>query len=193
GGRVRFQLENVLAAAAAGWGLGFELPAIRNGLHSFQGNLQDAPARFNVLESSGKTIVVMDGRNTSALRAVIAALEEFPHTKRAVIYSAEEDRRDADIVHQGQMLGDSFDRVTLCEIENEVRPAGEVMQLLRSGAEGRGRVARISEISDWTQAVDAAWRELLPGELLLIQSCTIAKTVKKLQTLLGLEPAEIAA
>ncbi|WP_373652710.1 cyanophycin synthetase [Schlesneria sp. DSM 10557] len=193
GGRVRFQLENVLAAAAAGWALGFELSAIRNGLHSFQGNLQDAPARFNVLESSGKTIVVMDGRNTSALRAVIAALEEFPHTKRAVIYSAEEDRRDGDIVHQGQMLGDSFDRVTLCEIENEVRPAGEIMQLLRSGAEGRGRVARISEISDWTQAVDAAWRELLPGELLLIQSCTIAKTVKKLQTLLGLEPAEIAA
>jgi hypothetical protein len=49
------------------------------------------------------------------------------------------------------------------------------------------------EILDWSQAVDAAWRELQSGELLLIQSSTVPKTVKKMQTLLGLEPADVAA
>ena len=194
GGRVGFQIENVLAAAGAGWALGLSLNDIRSGLQAFQGNLQDDPARFNVLESAEKTIVVMDGRNSSALRAVIAAIEDFPHSKRSVIYSAEEDRRDIDIVQQGQQLGASFDRVILCEIEKGIdRPIGEVTRLLRTGVDCGSRVRAVSEIRDWSQAIDTAWRELQPGELLLIQSSTVPKTVKKLQTMLGLEPAEAAA
>jgi len=194
GGRVDFQVENVLAATAAGWALGISLADLRNGLQSFQGNLQDDPARFNVLESAEKTIVVMDGRNRSALAAVIAAIDHFPHTKRTAIYSAEEDRRDLDIIEQGQQLGQAFDRVLLCEIESgRDRPTGQVTKLLRSGVERGSRTRAITEILDWNQAVDAAWRELQPGELLLIQSTTVPKTVKKLQSLLGLEPAEAAA
>ena len=81
----------------------------------------------------------------------------------------------------------------MCEIEKDLRPAGEIIRLLRTGVDEGSRVSKITEIHDWSQAIDAAWRELLPGELLLIQSCTIAKTVKKLQTMLGLEPAEVAA
>jgi len=193
GGRVEFQIENVLAAAAAGWALGLSISDLRTGLQSFQGNLQDDPARFNVLESAEKTIVVMDGRNSSALRAVIAAIDHFPHTKRAAIYSAEEDRRDIDIIHQGQQLGQAFDRVILCEIEKGIdRPSGEVTRLLRTGVEEGKRVRQISEVHDWTQAVDQGWRELQPGELLLIQSTAVPKTVKKLQAMLGIEPAEAA-
>ena len=194
GGRVRFQIENVLAASAAAWALDLPLPAIRQGLQSFQGNLQDDPARFNVLESAEKTIVVMDGRNRSALSAVIEAIGEFPHTKRTAIYSAEEDRRDDDIIEQGRQLGQAFDRVIVCEIEQTgERPAGDITKLLRSGLESGDRVRTITDIRDWSQAVDVAWRELLPGEMLMIQSSTVPKTVKKLQTLLGLEPAEVAA
>ena len=193
-GRVTFQLENVLAAAAAGWALDIPLDAIRNGLQSFQGNLQDGPARFNVLESSEKTIVVMDGRNQSALQAVIEAISRFPHTRQTAIYSAECDRRDLDILHQGQQLGAAFDRVILCEIDQcPERPAGEVTRILKSGVEKGSRCQQILELADWSQAVDAAWRDLQPGELLMIQSSTVPKTVKKLQTLLGLEPAEVAA
>ena len=193
-GRVDFQTENVLAAAAAGWALGLPLAEIRIGLQSFQGNLLDDPARFNVLESAEKTIVVMDGRNRSALAAVISAIDHFPHTKRTAIYSAEVDRRDSEIISQGRLLGDAFDRVILCEIEHSLeRREGEVTRLLRSGVEEGERTRNISEVLDWSQAIDVAWRELHAGELLMIQSSTVSKTVKKLQTLLGLEPAEAAA
>ena len=133
----------------------------------------------------------MDGRNLSALRAVIAGITDFPHSKRSVVYSAEEDRRDIDLVNQGEQLGTSFDRVILCEIEKGVdRPVGEVTRLLRAGVEKGTRAKSISEIRDWSNAVDTGWRELQPGELLLIQSSTVPKTVKKLQTMLGLELAE---
>ena len=192
-GRVGFQIENVLAAAAAGWALGIEFPKIAAGLQAFQGNLFDNPARFNVLESAGKTLVVTDGRNASALVALIEALDNFPHEKRVVVYSAEEDRRDRDITKQGEILGRGFDRVILCEIESGTeRLAGEVTKLLRVGVERATRTRQIEEIRDWTTAVDAAWSSLGLGEMLVIQTCTVPKTVRKLQSLLGLEPAEAA-
>lgn len=192
-GRVGFQVENVLTAAAAAWALGVDLVKIAAGLQAFQGNLFDNPARFNVLESAGKTLIVTDGRNPSALSALIEALDNFPHERRTVVYSAEEDRRDGDIIKQGELLGRGFDRVILCEIENGVdRPVGEVTRLLRSGVEGATRTRQIDEIRDWNMAVDTAWAGLGRGEMLVIQTSTIPKTVRKLQMLLGLEPAEAA-
>lgn len=204
-GRVGFQIENILAAAAAGWGLKIDPAHIAAGLQAFQGNLFDNPARFNVLESADRTLVVTDGRNPSALVALIEAIDNFPHERRTVVYSAEEDRRDQDISKQGFLLGRAFDRAILCEIENGVdRPVGEVTKILRAGIEAAGvegtagveepvRTKKIDEIRDWTAAVDTAWGELGRGEMLVIQTCSVPKTVRKLQTLLGLEPPEAVA
>lgn len=80
----------------------------------------------------------------------------------------------------------------LCEIEEEsVRTLGEVTALLKAGMAESSRAARIDEVSDWTAAVDLAWRQLGPGELLVIQSSTISKTVRKIQSLVGLEAADM--
>lgn len=194
GGRVGFQIENILAAAATGWALGVSFAQIAAGLQAFQGNLHDNPGRFNVLESAGKTLVVTDGRNVSALAALIEALDNFPHSQRTVVYSAEEDRRDCDIIKQGTLLAQSFDRVVLCEIESGPdRQPGEVTRLLKQGVDenlGVVRVKNIEEIRDWSSAVDAAWGGLKRGEMLVIQTCSILKTVRKLQNLLGLEQSE---
>ncbi len=192
GGRVGFQVENVLAAAAAGWALGILPKTIAAGLQAFQGNLADNPARFNVLQSAGKTLILMDGRNLSALAALVDALKGFSQEKRSVVYSAEEDRRDADIQRQGALLGEAFDRVILCEIDEAVsRPRGEVMRLLRAGMSEGSRVREIQEIHEWSQAVDAAWASLGRGEVLVVQSASIPKTVRKVQALMGVEPNEL--
>lgn len=192
GGRVGFQVENVLAATAAGWALGISPKTMVAGLQGFQGNLIDNPARFNVLQSSGKTLILTDGRNSSALAALVAALAEFSEEKRSIVYSAEEDRRDTDIEQQGNLLGQAFDRVYLCEIDGAVnRPRGEVMQVLRRGIGEAGRVREIVEIHDWGQAVDAAWGSLGRGEVLVVQSTSIPKTIRKVQALMGLEPNEL--
>ena len=151
-----------------------------------------------MLESADRTLVVTDGRNPSALAALIEAIDNFPHERRTVVYSAEEDRRDQDISKQGVLLGRAFDRAILCEIENGVdRPVGDVTRILRAGIEAAGveggaRTRKIDEIRDWTAAVDTAWGELGRGEMLVIQTSSVPKTVRKLQSLLGLEPPESA-
>ena len=194
GGRVGFQVENVLAVAAAGWALGIAPKTIAAGLQAFQGNLIDNPARFNVLQSAEKTLILTDGRNLSSLSTLVEALSGFSEDKRSIVYSAEEDRRDVDIQRQGTVLGNAFDRVILCEIdEAATRPAGEIMQLLKSGIGSGARTIEVLEINDWTQAVDAAWSRLGKGEVLVVQSTSIPKTVRKIQALMGLEPGELSA
>jgi cyanophycin synthetase len=190
-GRVPFQIANVLAVVAAAWHLGIPQATIKQALLSFQGNLIDNPCRFSVLQGGEKTLVVTDGRNESALESLIEAIGGFPHKARSVVYSAEGDRRDQDILSQAHLLGTAFDRVYLCEIDGgQDRPPGAVLRLLRLGLADATRTQEIQDVPDWGTAVDQAWRQLGRGELLVVQTCTIPRTVRKIQSLVGLEPAE---
>src|SRR5262249_41155327 len=58
GGRVGFQVDNVLAAAAAAWSLGLPPEVIRTGLESFTGEPRQLPGRFNVLPFGQGTVIV---------------------------------------------------------------------------------------------------------------------------------------
>jgi cyanophycin synthetase len=192
GGRVPFQIENVLAAVAAAWQLDLPQHLVREALLTFQGNPVDNPARFNVWESGGKTVIVFDGRNVSALDSLITALDRFPAQKRVVVYSAENDRRPADIVSQGQRLGTAFDVAYLCHIESSptLVAASSIQDLLIQGlhaaeSHGANRGREVHRCDGWDEAVDAAWRRLQPGELLVVQSTTVAATVRKLTQLVG--------
>ncbi len=115
GGRVPFQVENVLAASGAAWALDIKADTIRTALESFQPDMHHCPGRFNLLSFRGASVVIDDSHNTSALAALIEALDHFPHDRRTIVYSAGDGRRDADIIRQGEQLGGAFDRVVLYE------------------------------------------------------------------------------
>jgi cyanophycin synthetase len=78
GGRIGFQVENVLSATAAAWGAAIPFDVIRRGLQSFVAEPSVVPARFNVLNFAGARIVVDYAHNVDACRAVIDALSEMP-------------------------------------------------------------------------------------------------------------------
>lgn len=180
GGRIGFQVENVLAATAAAHALGLERRTIRAALRSFGSGVDHAPARFNLLEVNGAVAVLDYGHNVSSLVAILDALALFPSTPRAAVYSAAGDRRDADLVRQGELLGDAFDRVILYEDGNctRGRQAGEIMSLFRRGLTGRARVADVQEVVGAVKAVDLALSSAQPGEVLLIQVDIVAETME---------------
>ena len=102
GGQVGFQIENSLAAVAAAWSLGVPLDTIRGRAESLAADIDKVPARFNVLEIEGVTVVLDYGHNVNAIAAVIDALKAFPHQRRSCVYSTAGDRRDEDMVRQGR-------------------------------------------------------------------------------------------
>lgn len=177
-GRIGFQIENSLAAVGAAWGLGLTREVIRAGLESFSAGIDHVPGRFNLLEVNGAAVVVDYGHNTSSLAAMFEALENFPHKQRSAVYTVAGDRRDVDMIRQGELLGHAFDRVILYE-DHYVRgrQPGEIMSLLRKGLANGHRVESVDEIYGAVKAIDLALARLRPGELLLLQADTVDETV----------------
>ena len=124
----------------------FRSDVIRARAASIAADIDKVPGRFNVLEIDGATVIVDYGHNVHALSAVIEAIDKFPHQRRTVVYSTAGDRRDCDMIRQGELLGAAFDRVILYEDHYlRGRPEGEIISLFRQGVEKGGRTKEILE------------------------------------------------
>jgi cyanophycin synthetase len=193
-GKIKFQIENVLAAVGAAWALDLPHDLIRARVESFANDMNYVPGRFNCLEVNGATVVVDYGHNTSALAAVIEAIGPIPAQHRTIVYSTAGDRRDCDIVRQGQLIGEAFDRVILYEDHYlRGRPEGKIIELLKQGLQGCTRAKQIEAIRGAVKAVELALDSAEPGHLLVVQADTVDETVgfirRYLQTL---EDAKLA-
>ncbi len=179
GGLVGFQVENALAAAAAAWSLGVPCEVIRVGLETFVSSLECTPARFNLLEVRGATVVLDYGHNCSSLSRLIEVLSRLPHKRRTAVYSAAGDRRDCDLLRQAELLAGAFDRVILYEDPNcnRDRKDGEIIGLFRKGLAAGGRVSRIEEVQGAVKAVEHALATARPGELVLAQVDLVDQTI----------------
>jgi cyanophycin synthetase len=168
-GAIGFQVENVMAAVAAAWGVGISWDAIRLGLKTFANDSDNAPGRFNVFDYKGATLIADYGHNPDAILALVQAVETMPAKRRSVVISGAGDRRDQDITQQTEILGRAFDDVILYEDAcQRGRVDGEVVGLLRSGLNGAPRTTHIQEIYGEFLAIDTAMGRLQEGDLCLI-------------------------
>jgi cyanophycin synthetase len=193
GGRIAFEVENALAVVGAAVSLNIPIDSIRASAESFSPDMDKVPGRFNLMEIHGATVIVDYGHNPHSLAAMIAAIDTFPNQRRTCVYTTAGDRRDCDIVLQGQLLAAAFDRVILYE-DHYVRgrAEGEIMGLLRQGLAEGTRVQQIDEIRGAVQSVEAALKSANPGDLLLIQADTIDETVTFVRQYLDALAAERA-
>ena len=115
GGRVAFHVENALAATAAAWVLGGPRRAAPRPRVV---RAQDGPGPGPLQHHGHPRRDRGPGLRAQHLRRGATSWrcsEQFPHRRRSVVYSAAGDRRDADIVAQGEQLGAAFDRVFIYE------------------------------------------------------------------------------
>jgi cyanophycin synthetase len=180
GGLVHFQVENALAAAAAAWVLGVPCEMILAGLETFVADFEHTPGRFNLFDFNGATVILDYGHNTSSLASLLETFEPLPHKFRTAVYSAAGDRRDCDMIRQGELLGDAFDRVILYEEANCIRgrSPGEINAFFRKGLAARRRIKHIEEVQGALAALEHALATARPGELLLIQVDLVDETME---------------
>ena len=117
---------------------------------------------------AGATVIVDYAHNASALAALVASLDAFPHRFRTAVFTGF-DRQDADVIEIGEVLGRGFDRVILVtDRDNRERADGELNVLLRQGL-GRGkRVGEVSEAASERLAILETLQALRPGDLLVL-------------------------
>jgi cyanophycin synthetase len=181
GGRVPFQVENALAATAAGWCLGLSREVLAAGLRSFRGGGDEVPGRFNVLPAGEALVIVDYAHNPSAVAALIEGLRAFPQAHRTLIFSGC-NRRDVDLVEMGEQAGQAFDRVILyADRGHSGRTDGELNRVLRQGLARAGRVAEVVEMASEREALESALRALRAGELLVAGVETIEESLDFVQ------------
>ena len=168
-GSIGFQVENAMAATAAGWALGYAWEVIEKALASFINDANTAPGRFNVFDYKGATLIADYGHNPDAIQALVKGIENMPAVRRSVVISGAGDRRDEDIRQQTEILGEAFDDVILYQDAcQRGRADGEVIALLREGLANASRTKQIDAITGEFVAIDTALARLQPGDLCLI-------------------------
>jgi cyanophycin synthetase len=193
GGRIDFQVENVLAASAAAWALGIRREAIVDVLEVFTSDIQQTPGRFNVLYHGEATVVLDYGHNASALLALVDAIAAFPHRRRLTVFTAAGDRRDEDIIRQGEIIGEHFDFVILYEDAcRRGRADGVVTALIRQGLCRSQRVSGTYETRGEVVAVEDALGRLRPGDLLYIQPDQVDLSLGFVQNYLATHPPVVS-
>lgn len=187
GGRIGFQVENVLAACAAGWALNVPHDALRAGLASFRGDAQQTPGRFNVFRTGEAVVLVDYAHNPSALTALVEALSAFPHCRRCLVFAPPSDRRAVDVMTMGRTIGDHFDRIFLYHDEDEATT------LLRRGIAAAKRYPEpeICTTANELAAIEMALAELHPGDLLVIGVTSIAEALAFVQARLSANPQSL--
>ena len=169
GGRIAFQVENVMAAVGAAWAAGVPWDAITRTLAAFRSDVRSTPGRFNVFDCAGATVIADYGHNPDAITALARSVQAMPAKRRSVVISGAGDRRDEDITGQTRILGSVFDDVVLYQDAcQRGRADGEVLALLRQGLQGAERTRRIDEVHGEFKAIDMAMERLAPGDLCLI-------------------------
>lgn len=188
-GRIGFQVQNVMAAVAAAWGLGLPSQTIRRGLASFMNDSDNAPGRFNTMQIRGATVVADYGHNPDAMRALVQVVQATPAGKRVLVISAAGDRRDDDIRAQTAILSAAFDEAILYQdAAQRGRADGEVMQLLREGFESARersdfRTHHLEEIRGEMRAIDTAIARLQPGDFCLVLVDQVEEALEHLREL----------
>jgi cyanophycin synthetase len=193
GGRVPFQIENALAAAAAGWCLGLPWGVLRAGLSSFRGQGDEVPGRFNVLGAGDAVVIVDYAHNPSAVAALVEGLEAFPASRRTLVFSGC-NRRDADLIEMGEQAGGAFDRVILyADWGHSGRSDGELNAVLRQGLARGGGVREVQEVASERAALDLGLGSLEAGELLVLGVESIEESLAHARNYLtsrGVTPSE---
>jgi len=171
GGRIGFQVDNVLASVATGFWLGLSVEALRFGIQTFSSDLGTTPGRFNVLTHRDATVILDYGHNASALLALNEAISKMPHRRRKVVYTAAGDRRDEDIHRQAEIIGSFFDDIYIYEDQcTRGRAEGEIIRMMREGfTRAKRPPRRVLQKSGELAAIASAISSLEPGDLLLCQ------------------------
>jgi cyanophycin synthetase len=182
GGIIPFQITNAMASAAAAWGAGAPLKAIRLGLRTFQTDDKTAPGRFNVFEVGGAKVIVDYGHNPHALRAMQEAVRQMQPRRAIGVVSAPGDRRDEDIEEVASIAAQTFDWVIVREDDDlRGRQRGEIARLIKGTIVRANPSLPVCVVPDSREAVDQALEMARPGDMAVIFVDVVEETIEQVK------------
>ena len=130
-GRIRVNIQNALAAAAAAFALDVQLEYIRTALRTFTSNFFQTPGRFNLLEIEGRKVLLDYCHNVAGLESMADFVKRMDADRTIAMIAVPGDRSNDDISAFGRLAGQTFDEIVIREDANpRGRARGEVAGML---------------------------------------------------------------
>ncbi len=182
-GRALHNVQNAMVASAMAFSLGIKLDDIRHGLRTFDTTFFQAPGRMNVYGEHPFKVLMDYGHNAHAV-GVMADLAQRLDVggRRIVVVAGPGDRRDEDLREIAAAVAGRFDHY-VCRRDDGLRgrDGDEVPRIIAKALQAAGvNGDAISIIPDEQQAVDAALRMALPGDLVLVFADALTRTWKQI-------------
>ncbi|MHB0884379.1 MAG: cyanophycin synthetase [Bacillota bacterium] len=170
GGRAQHNIQNLLAAAAAGWATGADLGVLSQAFRAFSNSPECNPGRLNVHEVGDLRLVVDYGHNPAAFQNTLRVVRTLCSGRLLGVIAAPGDRRDEDLRELGRIAARGFSTVFIKEDhEKRGRRPGEVAELLLAGAlDGGARRETVIVILDEEEAVLTACRGARGGDVVVV-------------------------
>ncbi|HEX6144742.1 MAG TPA: Mur ligase family protein, partial [Geminicoccaceae bacterium] len=180
-GYAPFNVQNAMAAAAAGYALGLSLADIKMGLQTFHPTPGQLPGRTNLIEADGVRCLIDYGHNVPALTALEHLVGNLIAKRRISVASAPGNRRDEDLMALGAQLAKMHDALFVCEPDPRGRTPGEAAELLRRGARAASERCKLEVVLDESDAVERAMDEASEGDLLVLLVDDVEGTIQRLK------------
>jgi cyanophycin synthetase len=181
-GAAEFNVANALAAIAMTYVHGVTPNHMRAALHTFNTSFEQTPGRMNVFDGHGFRVLMDYAHNPAGLTALSATLAKMrPNHGQAIgMVSIPGDRRDEDIREMGAIAAGAFDHLVFREQpDDRGRPRGEVMRLLREGAQAAGFPdENVHCLLKEPDAVEVSLRAAKPGDLVVLLPTEVDRTWK---------------
>jgi cyanophycin synthetase len=192
-GKLKYNIENSMAACAALVGLGVDYATIRKGLTSFQSNEEQNPGRFNMYSVNGATVILDYGHNIEGYKAVLEGANSIRHKRFIGIIGVPGDRLDSNVLQVANIAGNYFDYLYIKEDEDKRgRRPGEVAKLLEKGVISSGNTNYeivINEIDALEKAIDNS----KTGDLIIIFFEKFEPLVKLVKDKIRCEEEQVVA
>jgi cyanophycin synthetase len=168
-GKLKYNIENAMAAAAALIGLKIDNSLIRKGLTSFHCNEEQNPGRFNMFNLNGTTVILDYGHNIEGYKAVLEGIKAMKHKRLIGVIGVPGDRLDSNIHQVGNISGNYFDHIYIKEDKDKRgRQNGEVAQLLEEGVKSsKFSTKNLEIILDEVEALQTAIDKSRPGDIII--------------------------
>jgi cyanophycin synthetase len=183
GGAARFQVGNVLAAAAATYALGIPADVIRGALMTFAPSASRTPGRLNVLETTRGRVILDYAHNAAAIAGLLDFVHRMPAKRRIALLGVPGDRRDEDLREIGRLAA-GLDLVIFKEHVHyrRGRAIGEAARIMAEGALAAGAPpSQVLTFDDEPGAVDAALATMASGDLVVIVADDTAAVLAQLR------------
>lgn len=169
-GRITYNIENSLAAAAGSYGLGIPIDSISRGLKTFYLNEVQNPGRFNIYSIGNFRVLVDYGHNIAGYTGALDAAKKLGASRLVGVVGIPGDRSDGNAIKIGRIAGDNFDYMYIKEDEDlRGRKPGEIAKLIEFGAISAGKSRENMEIIlSEKKALEIAMNEAKPGDLIVV-------------------------